>query len=74
LSSGDALKVRNGMTYIMTADDSGFRHQKPGRRAQLVAVDAVLFAVSNLDSKGSAAPLDDAAERYRPYLVEEGIA
>src|ERR1700751_639738 len=61
----------NGMTYIMTAGDSQPRQQKLGcRRAQVLALAAVLFAVSNLHSKSSAAPLDDAAERYRPYLVE----
>jgi iron uptake system component EfeO len=59
------------MTYIMTAGDSERRQRKLGwRHAQLLAVAAVLVAVSNLGTKASAAPLDDAAEHYRPYLVE----
>ncbi len=59
------------MTCIMTAGDSQPRQQKLGcRRAQVLAVAAVLFAVSNLHSKSSAAPLDDAADRYRLYVVE----
>jgi iron uptake system component EfeO len=59
------------MTYIMTARVSGRRQRKLGwRRAQILAAAAVLFAVCNSDSKASAAPLDEAAEHYRPYLVE----
>jgi iron uptake system EfeUOB component EfeO/EfeM len=55
----------------MTAGDSEPRQQKLGwGLAQVLAVAAVLFAVSNLGSIASAAPLDAAAERYRPYLVE----
>jgi iron uptake system component EfeO len=59
------------MTYIVTAGDSKSRQQKLGRRrARVLAVAAVLFAVSNAAFKARAAPLDDAAEHYRPYLVE----